>query len=104
MAAHAPIPAPHSLRFRAQDADRLDAIGAIGIARCFTYGGAKKRPLYSDAKPKQLGSAEEYAKASEEGTTINHFHEKLLRVRAFAQIETQIRQQDMVQTGTLSPN
>lgn len=73
---------PHSLRYGTQDADRLDAIGAIGIARCFTYGGAKKRPLYSDAKPKQLSSAEEYAKASEEGTTINHFHEKLLRVRA----------------------
>ena len=63
-----------------QDADRLDAIGAIGIARCFTYGGAKKRPLYSDAPPATVLSAEDYAKAAEGGTTINHFYEKLLKV------------------------
>jgi len=64
-----------------QDADRLDAIGAIGIARCFTFGGAKKRILYDAALKPQTDInvlKSEYTKAGRNATTINHFYEKLL--------------------------
>ncbi len=63
-----------------QDADRLDAIGAIGIARCFNYGGFKNRELYNPEIPPQMNMDKETYKAST-SPTINHFYEKLLLLK-----------------------
>ena len=70
-----------------RDADRLDAIGAIGIARCFAYGGHKGNPIHvPDVKPKFHQTADEYI--TRKSSQINHFYEKLLLLKDLMLTET----------------
>lgn len=70
-----------------QDADRLDAIGAIGIARTFAYGGSKGRQIYDPSiSPIEFTSLEQVK--NEENHTINHFYEKLLKLKDLMNTDT----------------
>lgn len=61
-----------------QDADRLDAVGAVGVARCFAFGGAFGNEIFNPSIPPRLKiSGREYKDRKAKSTTVNHFYEKL---------------------------
>ena len=73
-----------------QDADRLDAIGAVGIARAFNYGGFKNRPIYNPEMPLQENKdSKAYHKS--DAPTINHFYEKLLKLKDLMNTSTGLK-------------
>jgi uncharacterized protein len=70
-----------------QDADRLDAMGAVGIARAFNYGGFRNRPIYDPSvPPRDYKDTRSYRDST--APTINHFHEKLLKLKELMNTET----------------
>lgn len=70
-----------------QDADRLDAIGAIAIARTFLYAGVKGHPIYDpELPPREKMTSEQYR--SDQTTAINHFYEKLLKLKSLINTRT----------------
>ncbi|RLD93653.1 MAG: phosphohydrolase [Bacteroidetes bacterium] len=73
-----------------QDADRLDAIGAVGIARAFNYGGFKNRPIHKPEMPLQeYKDSKAYHKS--DAPTINHFYEKLLKLKDLMNTSTGLK-------------
>lgn len=70
-----------------QDADRLDAIGAIGIARVFTYGGENGKEIYNPDEENNIITNEEYYKKGS-NTSISHFYDKLLRLKELMNTQT----------------
>ena len=92
-----PTEMPLALRI-VQDADRLDAIGAVGIARCFTFGAARARPLYGSADLDAAACAMSLERAltpaecaSRNATTLGHFWAKLLRLQTMMKTTTGAR-------------
>jgi uncharacterized protein len=83
-----PDPLPKSAELKCvQDADRLDAMGAVGIARAFSYGGYKGRKIHDPEQDAQkYNSADEYRKSK--SPTINHFYEKLLLIKDLMNTKT----------------
>ncbi|PJF18911.1 hypothetical protein PSACC_01261 [Paramicrosporidium saccamoebae] len=71
-----------------QDADRLDAIGAIGIARCFSFNAVRNMPLCDPNIPPNVnGNAEQYKKSSAKSNARNHFYEKLFKIKGMMKTE-----------------